>query len=319
MNALLLILALSLGGEPLPGYERHEAPTGPLFSRGWAKSDRELVEVWSHEALLLARERLECAATGGFQIVLCPDLSEFRRVVRAFSTMNLESDQILGVAIPRKRTLVIRGGLSPRFGNVRPTVVHEVAHLVLHEQAATLPRWLDEGIASWLSGRALTLDDQGYLAFLARTGGLYRLAQLETRFPGGHLSTAAAYQQSLHFVTFLADTYGADAPARLVARLRAHPTVDSGRLLPAVCGREVAEVEKQFRGWVRARVSLGTMWLAVLQPWTVAAVLAVIAIVRHSWRRRRRLAQLAREEPPESSTEREGGQSDAADEGSLLP
>ena len=307
MNLLLLISALVFSGDPLDGYERHETQTGPLFSRGWAVADRELVAAWSYEALLLARERLECDASGGFQTVLCPDLSEFRRVVRALSTMNPESDQILGVAIPRQRTLVIRGGLSPRFGNVRPTVVHEVVHLVLHEQAATMPRWLDEGIATWLSGRALTLEEQGYLAFLARTGGLYRLAQLETRFPGGHLSTASAYQQSLHFVTFLADRYGADAPARLVAQLRAEPTVASEGLLLAVCGREVAEVEKQFRGWVRARVSPGTMWLAVLEPWTIAAVLAVIAIVRHSWRRRRRLAQLARDEPPESAAEQEPG------------
>ena len=299
MSALVLTIVLAISGDPLAGYEMFATSTGPLWSRGWGQTERESVARWSQEALSLARERLECDPSSEFQIVLCPDFGEFRRVVRALSTMEPESDQILGVAIPRTRTLVIRGGLSPRFGNVRSTVVHEVVHLVLHEQAAVLPRWVDEGIATWLSGRGLTLEEQGYLALLARTGGLYELKQLETRFPGGHLPTAAAYQQSLHFVTYLADVYGPDTPARLVARLRAQPSVSTAPLLAATCGQAAGDVEADFRRWVRARVSFATMLAALVQPWTIASFLAVLAIARYWWRRRQRLAQWERDEPRE--------------------
>ena len=295
MIAPTLFLLLSLAGDPLGGYEREGMPGGSvLYWRGWSEGERARVTRQVPALVERFEELLGYRLQVSFDVVLTLDGPGFRRTVAGLSGRKLESDYVVGVAIPVLHVLVLRGGVPPGSSSFSRTLAHEVAHLLLHDSGARLPRWLDEGMATWLSGHSLDARDEAYLAFLARTGGLYRLSDIEKRFPGGHFETSVAYQQSFLVITYLEEIHGSDAPARAVLEARRGKGTEA--ILEAVCGQTLEAFDENFRGWLRRRVSLAAALLALLNPWTVCSFLALAAIVRHVFQRRRKLRQLGREE-----------------------
>jgi hypothetical protein len=282
---------LALLGDPFAGYGHEAALTGPLYFRGWSEPERREVRRALPEVLSHVERRLGRTLGESFTTALTADGFEFRRLVEELSGEPLESDAVVGVALPSRRTLVLRGGMPPGSTSYRQTLAHEVAHLVIHgASAGPIPRWLDEGAATWVAGERLTAREEGFLALLARTGGLYGLSQLERRFPGGHRATSVAYQQSALFITYLSERHGEAVVAELLDR-GGH----GGRtreVVEAVAGESLEAVEREFSGWVAARASLAVSLLALVSPWSLCALLALVAIARSLVRRRQRLRTL---------------------------
>jgi hypothetical protein len=94
---------------------------------------------------------------------------------------------------------------------------HELVHAAFDAQMPIhdLPAWFNEGVAEWFEGRSvgrrlLTAGQLGFLARQAREGGLFSLADLNTR-SFGHLSpelAQLAYLQSFAFMEFLTRNHG---------------------------------------------------------------------------------------------------------------
>jgi hypothetical protein len=292
--ALALYFLLSSSG-PLEGYKELDAPTGKLFWRGWSEEDRLQVIKELPQVLATVERRLQATLESPFTTVLVPGHFELRRMVEQMSGKLPDSQWVLGVALPAARVLVIRGDVPLGWGTFHATLTHEVAHLVLHRRLSSrIPRWFDEGVATWLSGAQLTSDDEAYLALLARVGGLYLLEDLESSFPGGHLPTSTAYRQSHYFITYLVERHGSEAVPRLFRDFESGKSVDGA--LQGLTGVSLTDLERAFEGWAASRRSLVAAMASVVSIWTVAALLAVLAIARYSLRRRKRLLELGGDE-----------------------
>jgi hypothetical protein len=99
---------------------------------------------------------------------------------------------------------------------------HELTHLVIHQATdnpfGDIPRWLDEGLAVYMSGE-LDADWRGYRELVeqrAARGQIMTLQTLSSSFPADSQQAGLAYAQSGLIVEFIIDHYGQEAMAHLL-------------------------------------------------------------------------------------------------------
>jgi hypothetical protein len=116
--------------------------------------------------------------------------------------------------------------------SLKKTMKHEVCHLMLHHHipGGQLPKWLDEGIAQWVSDGMMellmnpkrqSLDD----AILA--GNYLPLSELIYRFPRDRQSLWLAYEESKSMVAYIEKRYGREGVLNLLNRLKAGQDFDT--------------------------------------------------------------------------------------------
>jgi hypothetical protein len=135
----------------------------------------------------------------------------------------------------------------------RSTIAHELMHLVVHQLAygcsGDIPRWLDEGLATWAEGD-LTPGQQQALDEAIAENGLFPLRSLNSSF-SAHASRAhLAYAQSYSVVVFLLDEYGRDAMLQLLAVFRQGASYDGA--LQQIYGFDVDGLEARWRASIGA-------------------------------------------------------------------
>ena len=328
-SAPVLLFALTFaadpgGSAPLEGFERTPAETGTVYHRGWTDAAVARFTAKLPRALARVEESLGLEYGVPFTTVLVPGLADLRRVVENAGGREVP-DHVLGVAIPSRRLIVVRsdGNAAGRPSDAPSvTLVHEVAHLVIHgpesDGRRRVPKWLDEGLAMWVSQGGLTYQEEAELSLLARTDSLYRLQTLETAFPSRHDATSLAYRQSLLLVTFLEGEFGAESLRGLLLRVRQGEPFD--RALAKTTGLDRSRLERRFRAWLARLHSLIGITLTYVDIWVLAGPLALLATLRHWRRRRRQWQELRRAEPDDDDGEGEEPEEvSGADSGATPP
>ena len=113
---------------------------------------------------------------------------------------------------------------------------HELTHIVIHHATdnpyGDLPRWLDEGLAVYMSGE-LDSSFRGYremVAAYARRNQLMTLQTLSSSFPADSQQANQAYAQSGLVVEYIIHNYGKDAMAKLLQVFAEGSTYDDALL-----------------------------------------------------------------------------------------
>lgn len=154
-----------------------------------------------------------------------------------FSAVTRAHDWVSGLFDGRIRLPL--GPAQPPRAELDRLLVHEYAHAVIHRRArGRAPRWLQEGLAQALEGRA---PDPA----LAVAAGL-TLGGLETLVTDPDPRRAhAGYELSLFVVADLLDRGGMEGMRRLLERLGAGETM--AEAAPRVYGWRLTELESQWR------------------------------------------------------------------------
>jgi len=130
---------------------------------------------------------------------------------------------------------------DPWVGVVIP---HELTHLVFDTAVRNPyhfpPRWLDEGLAVYLS-QGYGPSDRSDVAAAARDADLMPLRALGGEFPTTGAGFSLAYAESVAAIDFLVRTYGQGALVRLVRSYAGGPSDDEA--FRAALGRDVAGFE----------------------------------------------------------------------------
>lgn len=132
---------------------------------------------------------------------------------------------IMAFALPGKNLMVVdhaRTGMDP-FG-LENTMTHELCHLLLHHhiQSSNLPRWLDEGVAQWVSGGMTEMVDRPRRSLLHRAvlgRGRVSMRDLSGGFPGDGESLFLAYEMSRSFVDYIIQEFGVAGLLEILKRL----------------------------------------------------------------------------------------------------
>ncbi len=208
------------------------------------------------------------------------------------------SAPVAGLAVPsRDLILLFAQAIGSRPDKLRPVLLHEMCHLLLavHTDRADLapPRWLDEGLAMWISGTwDLGLDwrsdDTSLLADAAAAGSLIPFDDLDSSFPSGpffHL----AYAQCHSFVARLVTEHGGEENVRRLLRRLASDD-DFPAAFRATYGVEFTEVEHDWRASIRPSGPFGRIPSAATLT-VFGGVLAGLLVAVRFVQVRRRLAQ----------------------------
>ncbi len=139
-------------------------------------------------------------------------------------------ENVGGQANPVIRTMV--GVIRPEdVGSdwVDVLVTHELTHMVFSDATDNPyrqpPRWLNEGLAVYLS-EGYTVSDRAQVADAASRGELTPLSAIAGLFPTTYQQFSQAYAQSVSAVDFFIETYGRDTLVRLITSYRDGVTDD---------------------------------------------------------------------------------------------
>lgn len=129
-------------------------------------------------------------------------------------------------AVPAKNLIVIDHSKM----NIHPftigiTLKHELCHLLLHHQIreTSLPRWLDEGIAQWVSdgiSEIITGEKGSRLNKAALRGRFIPLVSLESAFPHDKEGLLLAYEESESFVEYVIGQFGKEGILSVLEHMR---------------------------------------------------------------------------------------------------
>lgn len=201
-----------------------------------------------------------------------------------------------GVAIPSLRRIILPAYQSDRTPLGDPIVAlrHELAHLALDQYLPPpIPRWFQEGYATWVSGGW----DEGagwQLRFALASGNAPPLDSLTLHWPALATDARLAYLLSASAVSHLATRSGEQAFAALLRAWRREGSLDAA--LRSTYLLTPLQLEQEWRGMVRRRYG----WLLAVSQlgvfWGVIAVLFLILGIFRRRNTRERMAALEAEE-----------------------
>lgn len=205
-----------------------------------------------------------------------------------------------GIALPLQGIVILPGYVSGRGGtHTLPVILrHELAHIALqrHVGGARIPRWFNEGYATWTAGQ---FDAEGgwmlRLAFLSRRAP--PLDSLTLDWPLLAADARLAYLLSASAVAYLYSLGSPDTFERFLASFAATGSFE--RALRQTYVLASPQFERLWRSHVRR--SYG--WLQILAQsafiWTSLTLAVVVLFFIRRRRDRRRLEQLGRQELPD--------------------
>jgi hypothetical protein len=151
-------------------------------------------------------------------VLLVKDRRTFQRMAR--------SRLVVAFAVPAKNLMVIdysKMAVDPF--TLEGTMKHELCHLVLHHHldGRDLPKWLDEGIAQWVSGGIIEVirtrkETRLTQATLGRK--IIPVRALTDRFPGDRESLFLAYEESKSLVTYMIEEHGLEGVLSILRHLK---------------------------------------------------------------------------------------------------
>jgi hypothetical protein len=157
-----------------------------------------------------------------------------------------------GMAFPDYYTILIAAGPDQRaYGET--TVAHELMHLVVRQLAfncaASVPRWLDEGLAVWAEG-GMSAGQQEALDEAITGDELLSLRSLNASFSAHAGRARLAYAQSYSVVAYLLDEHGRERILDLLAAFHEGATYDGA--LQHVYGFDTDALDDLWRAEVGA-------------------------------------------------------------------
>jgi hypothetical protein len=204
------------------------------------------------------------------------------------------SDLFVAFAVPERNLVVIDySKMHTRPFTLRTTLKHELCHLMLHQyvRGNRLPKWLDEGIAQWVSDGIpeIIMDPkQSPLKQAALSGNYIRIRSLAEHFPRERRSLLLAYEESRSLVEYINREFGVDALLGILEHLKQGQVVEEAILEILFVTED--ELEAKWHGHLRKRITwftyLSTHLYGIL--FFLAALITIYGFIRVLVKKRRR-------------------------------
>ena len=205
------------------------------------------------------------------------------------------------VAISERMEMIIPGGRfwpGTLLEEVR-VLRHEWAHLALAHEMGPLriPRWFNEGYAEWAAGG--WLGGGGWKLRVALAfGEAPPLDSIALSWPRDRVPAEVAYLLSASVIEYLVEAGGTRGLQTFLAEWKRRRSFDAA--LRGVYGATIAQLETDWRKWVKRRYG----WLTVLADtavfWAVLSMALVVMFVVRRRYRREQMARLRAGEPPDA-------------------
>ena len=151
-------------------------------------------------------------------IILFSDTKRFQKTT--------SSHLFVAYAIPGKNIMVIDyTKMRTDPFSIEATLKHELCHLLLHSHIpkGALPKWLDEGVAQWISGGLadiLLTQKNSRLNRAILSKHYIPFSALSEQFPGDKNSLILAYEESRSLVEYIVHEHGTMSLLTILDRLK---------------------------------------------------------------------------------------------------
>lgn len=193
----------------------------------------------------------------------------------------------IGTAYPKNRTIILRrpDNLDFRYEDLRGVVAHEYVHVAVHDFIGDLPvpRWLDEGLASWVAGER-TFTASTTLGIAALSGNIIHLRELADSWPQSRSQADLAYAESADFVSWLETEYGRGSVGAILRLYRKSGNLDAA--LDEITSHRLDELEAIWLSRVKRRY----VWIPILSGGVSLWFLMTLLFLMGYYRKRRRSA-----------------------------
>lgn len=209
------------------------------------------------------------------QIYLASDPREFRLL-----TLGRIPEWGIGAAVPHRGRIVL---ISPRHSKDRvdlhQILAHELSHVILGQALgdARAPRWLDEGLAMYVS-HEWKLGQSILVARVLLFDSLIPLDEIEALNSFSQSKAHLAYTESFLAVAFILDRYGEASLIHMIRELARHGDLDLA--MRASLGVTLREFYLAWRNYVTKRFHWASavsnpfvLWLLILSLFVVAFIL----------------------------------------------
>ena len=280
--ALLIFFWVSLYAEER--YLLEENGIKVLFEPPHESVARELAEIYPGV-------RAELENIFGWDLNLTPSILLIRDS-KQFQQM-IKSPLTVAFAVPEKDLIVIDySKMNTHTFSLRNIFKHELCHLLLHRHIknATVPRWLDEGVAQWVSdgvGDIISDQKRSLLNKAAFRGRFIPLGSLVSGFPRGEQDLILAYEESRSFIDHVIGKFGREGVLEILDHMKRGENVHAAVL--RLCSIPFGDLEKGWHSALRRRMTWFTYFSYNLYEilFALAALITVYASIRLMLRKRR--------------------------------
>lgn len=107
-------------------------------------------------------------------------------------------------------------------------LLHEIVHIFFEDRIANqrIPVWLHEGIAQYLSGYELTINDRIHLANALTSNNIVTLTGMDTLFTFGQTKARLAYIEALTAIQFIVKNHGVEGLKTLIQNLNKNISIN---------------------------------------------------------------------------------------------
>ncbi len=310
MLILLLVLLASLmpaaHGQAQSTRSPWQTLSSAVFSVYYQKGDsvnaRTILTILEKEFPSLSSE-LGIKPTSPIGIYIAPSRISFNRLTGGAIPHWGEA-----VADARKQIIIVK---SPRWfrSNNRPRTLltHELVHILvgIATNNATLPRWLNEGLAIYISGETEYADGRE-IAHARFSDQLIPLQQIDAMFAFEQFQAHLAYQQAFSAISYLVETYGHTALSALLQSVRRERNFE--RAFQKTFAVSTQRFEQDWRAWLEKKYRYTFLVDFEYWLWLVIVLLFFAAFLMVQRRKRRKLAEWEQSEhtsgePPDSASE----------------
>jgi len=197
-----------------------------------------------------------------------------------------------GVAIPHKHRIVIKSPrITPGDKPLGELVAHEYGHIILESAVRyqDVPRWLNEGLAMYLSAE-WSWDDNLSMARAVIGGGAIPLNDIEYLNRFNAAKAQVAYSESFLAFKYFLDTYGASSLRILLAEIASGRPIDAA--MTAAIGADTDAFEREFSRFLQGRYNIVSFLFDSNLFWILLAMVVIVGFIFVRLRRRRRIEQL---------------------------
>ena len=197
-----------------------------------------------------------------------------------------------------KMVLIMTPGSMRTGGNRYWSLLqHETAHLLLGDAQAKhgvrLPRWFEEGIATYVSGE-MNLSRLLQLGWAQATGATPDFRDLEFSFPSQSSQAGAAYARSYLFIKYLTRRFGEGAVARLLMESFQRGGISRGAA--AAFGISLGDLLDGFDQYARVKATWIPVVTSTATIWALITLLFFITWFRKKVQGLRTVRQWEKEE-----------------------
>ena len=196
-------------------------------------------------------------------------------------------ESVVGVAYSRSSLIILKSprDVSSIETDLVKTFIHELTHIILgsaFNQDEEIPRWLNEGIALYVSGE-WSFNRVSAMTRAVLTDSMIPLSELTHAFPKSSRDLQLAYAQSFYLVSFLITRYGRESFHTFIRLYSQRKKLEE--TLFQVYSLSIFELEEEWKDFLEMRFS----WIPIITSSTTLWFIITVIFVYGYFNKRRKV------------------------------